>query len=708
MSKGKNSKSADGKLSGHEAEILKHLKKEPWSIPGIHDHLKTSEDEAVHLVDLLIRKGYDINFDRKTKRVSLVLDPVTLEPLRIDPEKRLSQEAVYRHTFKVGFFDSPVFGSKYGQMDLLHTLYAYFEREGVDFAVGSGLTAGVMSKRRQGEVFLNTAEEQKDYVLEHFPKARFKTYFVSGKRDLSFKDKENPAYNIVRDICADDVRSDLVYRGDLSAAFFIKDVRIEVVNPGEDFAPYAKSLHLQRIMENIIGENITLADDRNERVVLGLFGSHMFDDQPDYMVDRGFLIPTMQSLTPYQKSRRRRGFAPVLGGAILHLHFDEKWHLKENGVEVELINLTRYQRRENYLVEPRISGKLAKKQSNVVKLLAERPRTEGEISRTLKINKAQVWEIVSKLQDLGYEILTPKDAEQADSKQFAMKLKQRRSFAPLSLDKMFTKKVKVGFTSDKHYGSIDGQPSCIDRAYKDAEEEKIDAMCDTGDLTAGLVDHPANRFKVLIPPIEGQMIFAADRHPRPKFKQYLIAGDHDLWAANRVGIDPVRRVFAKERPDINYLGPLKGLADIGGLKIKLMHPGGGPGYALSYQAQKRIESEIRRMFSRGGKEKFQILALGNWHVANWQINAGVAVIVVPCFQEQTIDYMMRKGLDPWIGMWTMEFTLDNGGFATSIRAKYHNYAPYTADFDFPDMNVKEFFQRYMFPNGFSEDVNPKK
>lgn len=693
-----------GEKPNPQEEILKHLKKESWSVPGIAGHFETSEEEAVKLIDSLIRKGYDINIDRSTKRVSLVLDPVTLEPLKIDPEKIQNRAPVYRYTFKILFWDSSVFGSKHSQTKLMHTLYAYAEREGVDFAVGSGVTAGIMNKRRQGEVFLHGAWNQRAYALRHIPEARFKTYLVSGKRDLSHKTRFNPAYNIVRDICLDQSRSDLIYRGDLSAVFHVKDVRIEVINPGEDFAPYAKSFPLQRIMENMYGEEYGHTK-RDEKVVLALFGSHMFDDQPDYMIARGFLVPTLQAMTPYQKSRRRRGFAPVLGGVILHLSFDESWHLKENGMIVEPVILTRYQRTNDYLVEARLKDSLTKEQSSVVELLAERPRTEGDISRTLKINKDQVWEIVKALKELKYKILTPDDPEQADTRQFALKLQPKKSFAPIALGKVFSKKVTVGFTSDKHYGNMDAQPSCVALAYKDAEEAKIDVMCDTGDLTGGLVDHPSNKFKVFIPPIEGQMLFAADHHPKPKFKQYLIAGDHDMFAASRVGIDPVRRIFAKERLDITYLGPLKGNLEVKGLKIRLMHPGGGPGYALSYQAQKRIESEIKRMISRGSKEKYHVLALGNWHVANWQFNVGVAVIVVPCFQEQTTDYMMRKGLDPWIGMWIMEFTLDSEGFVSSVKAKYYNYAPYTKALDLPDMNIQEFFERYMFPNMMSGDGN---
>lgn len=704
-SNGNGKVKSNGKLTQREAEILKHLKKQDWSIPGIADSTKpkTSEEEAVKIIDALVRKGYDINYDRSTKRVILVTDPVTMEPLRIDPEKCQSRDPIYRHTYRVGLWSSAVAGSKFSQFTLLHTLYAKFEAMGVDFIVGSDLTAGLMAKRRRGEVFIDDSEEQKDYVLRHFPRTnRIKTYIISGKRDLSFKSREDPAYNIVRDICS--ARDDLIYRGDLSSTFFIKNARIVVTNPGEDFAPYAKSLPLQRIMENMYGENND-GTGNEDKEILALFGSHMYDDQPEYMIARGFLVPTLQAMTPHQRARRRRGFAPILGGVVLHLHFDDKWQLKENGIEVELINLTPYQQTNDYLADARIKESLTKKQAATVELLAERPRTEGELSRVLKIHKDTVAKTVDQLKESGYKILTPSDPKQFDSKQFALDLKPKTAFKSLNLAEIFAKSVKVGFTSDKHYASLDGQPSCVDMAYRDAEEAKIAAMFDTGDMTAGLFDHPANRNKVLIPGVEGQMLYAADRHPRPSFRQIHITGDHDLFG--KIGINVFRHVFAHKRPDIEYLGHLKGQAEVNGLKTMLMHPGGGPGYALSFGGQKRIESEILRTISRGGKERYHVLALGNWHVANLQFNAGVAVVEVPCFQEQTIDYMMRKGLTPWIGMWVIEFTLDTKERITSMRAKYYNYAPYTKDLDLPEP-IAGFFRKYVFPDLTAGENGDKK
>src|SRR3989344_4002810 len=691
------------KLTAREAEVLKYLKRQAWSIPGIADSTKpkTSEEEAVRLVDALMRKGNDINLDRATKQVGLKKDPTTLQPLLIDPEKRVIKDPIYRHTYKVGFWSSVVAGSKFAQWTALHTLYAYFEAAGVDFAVGSDLTAGIMPKRRQGEVFLGPPEQQRDYVLKHFPKARFKTYIISGKRDLSSKDKENPAYNIVRGICGDDSRDDLIYRGDLSASFFIKDVLILATNPGEDYAPYANSLPLQRIMENTFGEEFKGGE--SDKKVLALFGTHMFADLPIYMITRGFLAPTLQAMTPHQRSRRRRVFAPIIGGVILHLHFDDKWHLKENGIEVELVNLTDYQQPDDYLAEVKIKESLTKNQIAVVELLSERPRTEGELSRNLKIHKDKVWEIIGNLQDSNYKILTPSNAEQADSKQFTLVLSPKTSFKPLDLKTVFHKKLKTGYTSDKHYASGDGQPSCVDMAYRNAEEEKIAVMFDTGDMTAGLFDHPANKNKVIIPNVEGQMLYAADRHPKASFPQFSISGDHDSFAG-KVGANFYRRIFSAARPDIKYLGHLRGAVEINGMKFTLKHPGGGPGYALTYGGQKHIEAEIQRIVSRGGKEMCHVLAFGNWHVANWQFSAGVAVICVPCFQEQTLDYMDRKALHPWIGMWIMEYTVDTANRITSARAKYYNYAPYTKELDLPEP-IASFYRKYVFPDMSVGDAN---
>lgn len=686
-----------------ETHILKRLQKGAWTIPDIARELDTSEEEAVRLVDVLYRKGHDVVHDRETKNVYLSSDPTQLGALHLDPSKNGKKE-ILRHTRRVGVIHGTVLGSKYSNPTLLHTIYAKFEKEDVDFVIHLGdMTTGHLGRKREGESFLpQNPESQAEYVLANYPRSKvFKTYVISGTRDLTFKSKKGAVINVVRRICSNESRSDLVYRGDLSATFWVKGVRIEAINPGEDYAPYSKSYPLQNIVTNLIGEEESLSlRAEDESVIALLGGSHVYNRIKSGNIN-GILVPSLQSLTPYQKGKRKRGSGPVVGACIIELQFDDEWKLKtdrgRSGIKIRLLKLKKYQKANDYRAEISIVSGLSEQAKKVLKFLNEQPRTEGEISRTFKLHKEKVWKIIEELQGHGYQILTPNNAEQADTKQFALKHRQANRFQPLLLKEIFAETKKAGFLSDTHAGSNEQLYSLVKRFYEICDEEKIDAAFHSGDWSAGAFDHPANNHKVLIPSADGQMRFLTDHHPKLKGdkKTFAIGGNHDSQHGSRKGLDVLKNLFVKNRPDIVYLGPDFGVTKLGKLNVELLHPAGGAGYALSYKGQNIIESEIRLNRARRVKDKIHVLALGNWHVYNEQVHSETIVLCVPCFQQQTEDYMKPKGLDPWIGGLICEFTADADGYITEFTSEFMDMAHMAKTPDFPDMPLAEFISRYI-------------
>ena len=688
-----------------EALILKRLQKGVWSIPEIAKEFDTSEEEAVRLIDSLYRKGHDVVHDRETKGVHLSSDPTQLDALHIDPSEGRKKE-ILRHTRRIAVVHGTVLGSKYSNPTLLHTLYAEFERRNVDFVIHLGdVVTGNLSRKREGESFITSGPEaQADYTLAHYPRSKFfKTYMISGTRDLTFKSKKGAVINVIRRVCSDDSRPDLVYRGDLSATFWVKGVRVEAINPGEDYAPYSKSYPLQNIITNLIGEEESLApqsQSEDEAVIAVLGGSHVYDRIKSGNI-HGILVPSLQSLTPYQKGKRKRGSGPVVGACIIELEFDDNWKLKSDrgrsGVRVRLLKLKKYQKKNDYRAEISVASGLSEGAVKVLKFLDNQPRTEGEISRTFKLHKEKVWKSIEELQDHGYQILTPKDAEQADTKQFALKHRQASRFKPLSLKEIFAEKKKIGLCSDTHFGSQDQLCSLVKRFYEICDEEKVDAVCHTGDWSAGTFDHPANNHKVFIPGAEGQMKFLTDHYPKLKGDKqtFAVGGNHDSQHGSKKGIDVLKNLFMKNRPDIVYLGRDVGVTKLGKLNIELLHPAGGAGYALSYKGQNIIESTIRLNRARMIKEKIHLLALGNWHVYNEQVHSEAIVVCVPCFQQQTDDYMTPKGLDPWIGGLICELVTDADGYVVEFASEFMDMAHMAQTPDFPDMPVSEFIKRYI-------------
>lgn len=689
------------KVSPEDA-ILKRLQKGPWSIPEIADEFDTSEEEAVSLIDSLYRKGHEIVHERETKRVSLSSDPTQMGALKVDLRRN---GEILRHVRKIGVVHGTVLGSRYSNPTLLHTVYAKFAKEEVDLVIHLGdLTAGRLVPKRAGELFLPPdPETQASYVLEQYPVGhRFKTYVVSGTRDLAFKAARRASVNVVRRICGDDSRSDFVYRGDLSATLWVKKVRIEAINPGEDYAPYTKSYPLQNILNSLSSEGRVIDPQGEEDAVIVLLGgSHVYDHTEAGGI-HGILVPSLQSLTPYQKGKRKRGFAPVLGACIIELHFDEKWRLKKDkgreGINVRLLKLKKYTRKDDYKATVEVKADLSDPQKRVLEYLDDQPRTEGELSRNLKINKKTVWEIIEGLQKAGYQILTPKDEEQADTKQFMLQHKLASSFRPLPLDNIFVERHKVGFISDTHFGSLDQLFSCTKTLYEVFDEENVEKIFHCGDWTAGEFDHPANRHKVFVASTEGQMRFLTDWYPKSGkgIVTEGVGGDHDAQHGSRRGLDVLRSLFAPHRPDIKYLGSLVGQTKLGKLNIELLHPDGGAGYGLSYKSAGISESENRLSITRG--EILHIMALGHWHIFNTHVHNDMIVISVPCLQAQTQDYMRRKGLDPWIGGLVCEFVTDESGYVAEFSTQCIDMSRVAQALNFPDlphMSLKEFLEKYV-------------
>ena len=685
-----------------EVIILKHLQKSPWSIPEIAKEFETSEEEAVRLVDVLYKLGHEIIHDRQTKAVRLSFDPTEYTTLQIEPEKE-RKKGILRHIRRIAIIHGTVLGSKHSNPALLHTLYEKFEKEyEVDFAIHVGdVVTGHLGRKREGESFLQTPDDQIQYVLQNYPRSKtFKTYMISGTRDLTFRSARGAVVNMVRRICSDDSRSDLVYRGDLWAKFQVKGVRIEVINPGEDYAPYSKSYPLQNIVTNLIGEEESQSlVSEDEAVVAIVGGAHVYDRIKSGNI-HGILVPSLQSLTPHQKRKRKRGSGPVVGACILELHFNEDWTLRRDkgrdGIKIKLIKLNKYQKKDDYRAKVQVKSGLSDLAQKVIVFLDEQPRTEGEISRHFKANKEKVWKAIDELQRAGYQVLTPRDTKQRDTKQFELIQKQASNFKPLSLKELFVHRQKAGFCSDTHFGSDEQLWSLVKKFYEVCDEEKVSVVFHSGDWSAGAFNHPANEYKVLIPGTEGQMRFLADHYPKLKGdkKTVGIGGNHDAQHGKHKGLDALRAFFAEKRPDVIYLGPDVGLWKLGNINVELLHPAGGAGYALSYKGQNIIESEVRLNRSRRLKDKIHVLALGNWHVFNEQVHSEAIVLCVPCFQQQTTDYMKPKGLDPWIGGLICEFVTDSDGYVTELTSEFIDMAHLAQTPDFPDMPLKEFVDRY--------------
>ena len=212
-------------------------------------------------------------------------------------------------------------------------------------------------------------------------------------------------------------------------------------------------------------------------------------------------------------------------------------------------------------------------------------------------------------------------------------------------DNVFT----VGIVSDTHLCSTEEKMDELHTFYAIMKKEDIKMVFNCGDIVAGWNVYRGQENEVHTFGAKNQANYAVKYYPKVKgIKTYFITGNHDLsfWKAS--GID-IGELIAAKRKDMVYLGQEQGDIEINGVKVRLMHPEGGGAYALSYKAQK-----IAEQIPSG--QKPHLLLFGHWHTAHYFFYRNIHIINAGSFEGQT-SFLLRKGINPIIGGWTMEIRI---------------------------------------------------
>jgi predicted phosphodiesterase len=207
-------------------------------------------------------------------------------------------------------------------------------------------------------------------------------------------------------------------------------------------------------------------------------------------------------------------------------------------------------------------------------------------------------------------------------------------------------KVRFGVVSDTHLGHKNQQLTHLHDFYDRAKDWGAQFMLHGGDLVDGQNMHRDQQFELFKHGVDAQANYAIENFPKLVSKRgktlptYVIGGNHDGSGWNDVGANVLRQLD-DGRDDITFLGAPTATFHHGPLRIMLMHPDGGGGYARSYKLQKIVEG-----FEANTKP--HILFAGHWHIQCHVNVRNVDAFAMPCFQSQTA-YIKRKGLQPVIG-----------------------------------------------------------
>jgi len=672
-------------FSPEELEIkLKRLKqiiqKGPTTVTAISEDLAINvpKEDVWPLIDKLREQGYDIIEEKK--KIYLKGKPAPEITPSLPPITK-------RERIEVLFMSDLCLGLKTQQSDLLATCLKIGEQREVFFnQIIGNLVAGKPPKGREEEFFLQTSEEQAEYVVSCFPKASFNTYLLNGSRELSFT-KGKRETRIESLICQK--RDDIRYIGDEKEVIPIgrRNAKVAITAAG-GYQAYTKSYPLQGIIENF-QEAVHYVFEHSEPfqavIVGGLHSGILIPRQLPINKTRfndfdGVAVPALHRISPSQVVSKRRGASPVLGCLVLGVNFEKGGEFK--GFTYSFYDLTAYFKDKDYLEDPPLKENLSEEERKILLRLKKKPARRGELSNTIRKSVSYVEAVLEKLKNNGYEIFYNKTR-----KAYELKRGIKREFKSLDLSKLFTTKVKILATSDWHVGHKLSREDLIKKVMEIAEEKKVDLITNSGNLFEGVDSYSGQAQWLYEHGADAQRRKLLQILPKSEIPMLLISSplkEHDgvFWKWGHDIVYTFVEIAEFHGYRVVYLGNLQKIPEdyqkssqgrfkYEGVLFDLQHPKGGLPYGQTYRLQRRIESLVSVMDLVSG---VKVTFVGHLHRAAFMLYKGMAGFLVPSLQETT-EYITALDKIGELGVWVIELAFDEYKNLTKVELEYIPFEP---------------------------------
>jgi predicted phosphodiesterase len=232
---------------------------------------------------------------------------------------------------------------------------------------------------------------------------------------------------------------------------------------------------------------------------------------------------------------------------------------------------------------------------------------------------------------------------------------------------------RFGVISDVHIGNRSFRLDVLEALYDIFESEGIKAVLLAGNLVDG--ESRLNAQELVYHGVEGQLMAVVRMFPKRKgiVTKFITADDHEGWWCSNIGLDVGRYMhstFLEEgRSDLQWIGHVEADLELDPDNpraiLRVVHPGGGTAYALSYTFQKWVES------LQGG-EKPAIAILGHFHkyVAGYPRN--VWALEPGCVCDQTL-WMRKRRIEAHVGGCIVEIQMTGQG---GIGYVDHRFMPF--------------------------------
>lgn len=285
------------------------------------------------------------------------------------------------------------------------------------------------------------------------------------------------------------------------------------------------------------------------------------------------------------------------------------------------------------------------------KLLLAQPMSDGEIADALTCTPALARTLVAELRQRKVRVNAV-----AGNRFYIDQFTQPGGHVVI-INK--TGRLPLGFTTDNHICNRHFRKDVAEAAYDDFVRRGVTTALNAGNMMEG--EARFNKQELKAWGMMNQCEMVANEFPlRPGITTYFITGDdHEGWYAQRERIvigEYMQEQFRKKgRKDLRYVGHVE--ADIE-FKVgdksctgKIMHPGGGSAYAISYTSQKIVEA------FQGG-EKPAIVFGGHYHKYDHCYPREVHYVQGGCTCDQTM-FMRKNKIAAHVGYVNIEIEQDS-------------------------------------------------
>lgn len=250
-------------------------------------------------------------------------------------------------------------------------------------------------------------------------------------------------------------------------------------------------------------------------------------------------------------------------------------------------------------------------------------------------------------------------------------LSRYASMATPEVDHFYGDSFKFGIVSDTHLGNHHAMEDQLQEAYEVFRREGVTSVYCPGNLLDGEKTYRGQEYEIKVMGVENVVQYLARVWPKvPGITTYHVASStcHEGYYLKSAGV-LIGKLIEMERPDMVYLGLDE--ADVvlhdseARPRLRIVHPGGGTGYADSYRPQKIVESYA-------GADKPAILAIGHYHKSGFYDIRDVQVIQAGCLETQT-PFMRKRSLRAALGFWIVEVQFTEHGSLRRFRPEWFKY-----------------------------------